>query len=440
MIASPAAITPPTVCTANWNTVPSCGARISTRLSWSSAATLRSTYSPILASISRISLATSLLRSWSTWMICSSVSAILPLIWAALAINCPRSPWSRACSRSRAVSRVSCIKFFDQSSLTPTSSRPIRPSSWSLAACCAARPRASSWSWSMRSRYCAFCPCRAERRSSNSLLSLSITWATSGSLLRASISSGNLMACLPSRSLSSRALRPTSSSSPFLTIAKFARVTVSSSRTTTSPTLTRSPSCTLSSPTMPPVRCWTFLIFESTTTDPLAITAPANSGGEAHPPTPPASSATTATPANRWRRMERRDALASFFIDLSSDIRDHLQGPRRRSRLAAHHLGRDLILGPEGLRAPLIHHQQMIDGRKCAGPVGDDNHDAAPAAHAENGLRERLLADRIEIGARLVEHHQERGAIQRTGKRHALALTCRERRALLADGGVVALR
>ena len=88
MIASPAVMTPPTVWTFDWNTMPSCGARISTRLSWSSAVTLRSTNSPILPSISRVSLATSLLRSRSIWMICSSVSEILPAAWAVCATNC----------------------------------------------------------------------------------------------------------------------------------------------------------------------------------------------------------------------------------------------------------------------------------------------------------------------------------------------------------------
>src|SRR5713226_425492 len=140
----------------------------------------------------------------------------------------------------------------------------------------------------------------------------------------------------------------------------------------------------------------------------MAITAPANCVVDAHPPTPPASSATTATPAKRWRRIERREAAASFCIDRSSDIRDHLQGPQRQSRLMSYHLGRDLILGPKGLRASLIHHQQMVDRRERARPVRDDDDDTASTAHAENSLRERLLADRVEVGAGLVEHHQER--------------------------------
>src|SRR5437764_15264079 len=112
---------------------------------------------------------------------------------------------------------------------------------------------------------------------------------------------------------------------------------------------------------MPPVRCWTFLMFESTTTDPLAMTAPANSVIQAHPPTPHASSATTTTPAAKWRRIDRREALESFFIAMSSEIGDYLQGPRCRRRLAGCHLSRDLsrdlILVAKSLHASLVHDQ-----------------------------------------------------------------------------------
>src|SRR5436190_11950606 len=115
------------------------------------------------------------------------------------------------------------------------------------------------------------------------------------------------------------------------------------------------------------------------------MTAPANSVVDAHPPTPQASNATTVTPAARWSRMDRREVFALLFIEMSSDFGDYLQRSRGRSRLAAYNLGRDLILGAESLGASLVHHQQMIDGRKCAGPVGDHNDDAAPAAYAKNG-------------------------------------------------------
>ena len=53
MMVSPLPITPPTVCTASWCTKPACGARRSTRLSWSSAAVTRSLSSAILPCASR---------------------------------------------------------------------------------------------------------------------------------------------------------------------------------------------------------------------------------------------------------------------------------------------------------------------------------------------------------------------------------------------------
>ena len=144
MIGSPAVMTPPTVWTVDWNTVPSCGARMSMRLSWSSAVTLRSTNSPILPSISRVSLATSLLRSWSIWRICSSVSAILPLACAVGAINW-RARLRAASPRARAGSGASSwIRFCFHRSRTPASSRSISSISLALASRCASRPRISS--------------------------------------------------------------------------------------------------------------------------------------------------------------------------------------------------------------------------------------------------------------------------------------------------------
>ena len=73
---------------------------------------------------------------------------------------------------------------------------------------------------------------------------------------------GKRMLSTLSRSASSRARRAWSSFRLFTTIARFACVIVSSSRTTMSPACTLSPSRTRSSPTTPPVGCWTFLTFE----------------------------------------------------------------------------------------------------------------------------------------------------------------------------------
>jgi hypothetical protein len=82
-------------------------------------------------------------------------------------------------------------------------------------------------------------------------------------------------------------------------MARLARMTVSSSRITTSPSRTLLPSRTRNSPTIPPVRCWTFFTLESTTTDPEAITAPASSVVAAQPPRPPVSMSAMIAPPTR---------------------------------------------------------------------------------------------------------------------------------------------
>ena len=76
--------------------------------------------------------------------------------------------------------------------------------------------------------------------------------------LRDEVEAGR-MPSTPSRSASSRARRTASSIERFSTMSRLARVCVSSSRISTSPAWTRSPSRTRSSPTTPPVGCCTFL-------------------------------------------------------------------------------------------------------------------------------------------------------------------------------------
>jgi hypothetical protein len=55
-------------------------------------------------------------------------------------------------------------------------------------------------------------------------------------------------------------------------------------------------------------------------------------------------------------------------------------------------------------------------------PPRYDDDDAVPLAHAYDGLHQRRLALRIEIGARLIEHHQEGLAVKGPGERNPLAL------------------
>src|SRR5712692_1287347 len=136
-----------------------------------------------------------------------------------------------------------------------------------------------------------------------------------------------------------------------------------------SPTLTRSPSRTLSSPTTPPVGCCTFLTFESTTTDPDAISAPESWVVLAQPPTPPARMPKTVRPARMLRRMDRRVGVDLVGTLSTPGFRNDLERPRRR--LAMQHLGEDLVLRAEGRRAAFLHCQKKIDPRNGARAVGN---------------------------------------------------------------------
>ena len=186
----------------------------------------------------------------------------------------------------------------------PPSSCWFQSISLDLAATCSSLPRICWRSWSTCSRSCAFWPSRAERRSSNSRCSLVVACATSGSLRRARSSSGKVTLSAPSRSATRRACRESISSSALVTMARLVRACVSSSRTTMSPFLTRSPSLTLSSPTTPPVGCCTFLTLLSTTSLPGAMTAPEISLSVPQPKMTSIRTATAARPSPRWPRSD----------------------------------------------------------------------------------------------------------------------------------------
>ena len=67
------------------------------------------------------------------------------------------------------------------------------------------------------------------------------------------------------------------------------------------------------------------------------------------------------------------------------------------------------------------------------------HHDGASFARCAHRTRQRFVALAVEIGIRLVQHDQERVAVERPRQRHALRLAGRERSALLADLGVIPL-
>src|SRR5271165_900471 len=260
--------------------------------------------------------------------------------------------------------------------------------------------------------------------------------ATSGSLARLVSTPGKTTASAASRSAARRALRAQSSSRPLEMIARFAWVTVGSRRATMSPPLTRSPSRTRSSPTTPPVGCCTFLTFESTTTDPDAMSAPESWVVPAQPPTAATRMPKTVSPARMLRRIDRRVGVDLARTLCAPGFRDDLERPRRL--LAMQHLGEDFVFRAERHRSTFLHGQEEIDPGDGARAVGNHDCDAAAGADAENRLRQGGVAFGIEIGVRLVQNHQERVAIERAGKRNALGLPGRQSGAPLADLGIVA--
>ena len=113
-------------------------------------------------------------------------------------------------------------------------------------------------------------------------------------------------------------------------------------------------------------------------------------------------------------------------------------GDRRRNALLQH-LPEHGFLRAEGLHAAVLQDQKLIDRLDPDRPVRNHHHDGAAFARGAHRPRQRLIALGIEIGVRLVEHDQERIAVERPRQRHALRLAGRKRGALLADLGVVAV-
>ncbi len=72
--------------------------------------------------------------------------------------------------------------------------------------------------------------------------------------------------------------------------------------------------------------------------------------------------------------------------------------------------------------------------------MGHHDADAPPRPDPEDRRGEGVLALGVEVGVGLVQHHEERVAVEGAGEADALALACREAGARLAEAGVVTLR
>ena len=89
--------------------------------------------------------------------------------------------------------------------------------------------------------------------------------------------------------------------------------------------------------------------------------------------------------------------------------------------------------GPKACMRPSFSTRIWSTPSMPIGPVRDHHDDGAAFARGADRPRQRLVAFGVEIGIRLVEHDQERIAVERARQRHALRLAGRQRGALLAD-------
>ena len=72
--------------------------------------------------------------------------------------------------------------------------------------------------------------------------------------------------------------------------------------------------------------------------------------------------------------------------------------------------------------AAIAKDENLIEASKRAPPVRDHNYDPAAPAYRCNRSIDMAQAIGIEVGVRLVEHHEEGIAVQRTRKRQSLTL------------------
>jgi hypothetical protein len=302
MMVRPDPMTPPTVVTAMATTIPSTGARMSRRRTTSSLAISFSFISCSWFCTSCSDFATSSRKERVSWRIWSSASPMACWARASEERSSPRSPSSRATSRSSARTRLRVACPLSASSRTPRSSWLMSPTWRSRESCCALRPVICSWNWEMRWRRIWVWPSSAALRAAKTSLWLRIRSRMPGSSARARSTSGKTTAAAPSCSARRRAWSARVASIWPCTMAREACGRTGSRRISTSPAVTLSPSRTRISLMMPPSRCWTSRRLVSTTTVPPATTALSSGASAAHTPAPPKATRMVRTPAKMAAR------------------------------------------------------------------------------------------------------------------------------------------
>src|SRR5262245_43519680 len=110
---------------------------------------------------------------------------------------------------------------------------------------------------------------------------------------------------------------------------------------------------------MPPVGCCTFLTLESTTTTPVAITAPAISVVRAQAPRPPSNATVARPPTRRCHRIARWLRFAGNMV-MSQSVLSANDSQRRAAGTGqgAQHL----VLRTEFQLASLVEEQDVVHG------------------------------------------------------------------------------
>ena len=78
--------------------------------------------------------------------------------------------------------------------------------------------------------------------------------------------------------------------------------------------------------------------------------------------------------------------------------------------------------GPKACTCPSASVSTRSTAGERARPMGDDDDDRAAPRAPRGSPGQRLFALGVEVGVRLVEHDQERLAVERAGQRHPLPL------------------
>src|ERR1700722_13166085 len=242
-----------------------------------------------------------------------------------------------------------------------------------------------------------------------------------------------------------------------------ARAAVSSRSSKIWPGSTTSPSRTYISRITPPSKCWMILFCPVATNTPEATTAPAIGAVLPQTPKPISATARIRMPPTVGHLVDRgresyqvpsdtavRAAISLLAITylvpenpsrpLRIQWRRLARPARDVGRLAAGNDGNDLVAGAECLHRPLVKYHDLVDALQQCCALRDRHHRHLFFLGAQQRLGKRPLAVRIQIRVWFVEHDQPRIAVKRACQPDPLPLAARQRCAIHADDGLIALR